>query len=66
MLIKKHIKRINYSSKESLKKQLLSIINYFNATMAKPHKWKYKYCKHKEGGDLIRGVINKIKYNEQL
>lgn len=41
ILTKKLLKRGNFSSKESLKNKLLSFIEYFNATMAKPYKWTF-------------------------
>ena len=42
ILMKKVIKRGNFTSTEDLKTQLLSFIDYFNRTMAKPFKWTYK------------------------
>lgn len=42
ILMKKVIKRGNFSSKEDLKKKLLAFIEYFNQTMAKPFKWTYQ------------------------
>lgn len=41
ILTKKIIKRGNFTSKKNLKGKLLSFINYFNATMAKPYKWTF-------------------------
>lgn len=41
ILMKKVIKRGNFTSKEHLKSKLLAFIDYFNRTMAKPFKWTY-------------------------
>lgn len=42
ILMKKVIKRGNFSSKENLKKKLQEFIEYFNKSMAKPFKWTYR------------------------
>ena len=42
ILVRKLLKRGNFTSKEDLKEQLLRFIKYFNETMAKPFKWTYK------------------------
>jgi transposase len=42
ILVRKLLKRGNFTSVEDLKEQLLRFIAYFNATMAKPFKWTYK------------------------
>jgi len=42
ILMKKVITRGNFSSKSDLKTKLLSFIDYFNKTMAKPFKWTYQ------------------------
>lgn len=42
ILMKKVIKRGNFASKADLKSKLLSFIDYFNQTMAKPFKWTYQ------------------------
>ncbi len=42
ILAKKVIRRENFRSKEALKERLLSFIDYFNATMAKPFRWTYQ------------------------
>lgn len=42
ILMKKAIRRGNFSSKEELKKKILDFIDYFNETMAKPFKWTYQ------------------------
>jgi transposase len=42
ILVRKLLKRGNFTSKENLKEQLLRFIEYFNKTMAKPFKWTYK------------------------
>ncbi len=41
ILMKKVITRGNFSSKSDLKTKVLSFIDYFNETMAKPFKWTY-------------------------
>ncbi len=41
ILMKKVIKRGNFSSQADLKKKILSFMDYFNNTMAKPFKWTY-------------------------
>ena len=42
ILMRKVIKRGNFISQENLKNKILSFMNYFNETMAKPFKWTYK------------------------
>lgn len=42
ILMKKVIKRGNFTSKQGLKSKLLAFIDYFNKTMAKPFKWTYQ------------------------
>ena len=42
ILMKKVIKRGNFSSQEDLKNKILNFMSYFNETMAKPFKWTYK------------------------
>lgn len=42
ILVRRLLKRGNFSSLEDLKQQILSFITYFNQTMAKPFKWTYK------------------------
>lgn len=42
ILVRKVIKRGNFVSKENLKHQIESFIEYFNTTMAKPFQWTYK------------------------
>ena len=41
ILMKKVIKRGNFSSTQNLKMKLNYFIDYFNKTMAKPFKWTY-------------------------
>lgn len=41
ILMKKVIRRGNFTSKENLKSKVLDFIDYFNRTMAKPFKWTY-------------------------
>lgn len=42
ILMKKVLKRANFTSIEELKARLLEFIDYFNRTMAKPFKWTYQ------------------------
>jgi len=42
ILMKKVIKRGNFLSKENLRDKILSFVDYFNETMAKPFKWTYQ------------------------
>ena len=42
ILVRRLLKRGNFTSTEDLKQQILSFIRYFNQTMAKPFKWTYK------------------------
>lgn len=42
ILVRRLLKRGNFTSTEDLKQQILSFICYFNQTMAKPFKWTYK------------------------
>ena len=42
ILMKKVIRRGNFSSKKELKNKLLAFIDYFNDRMAKPFKWTYQ------------------------
>jgi len=42
ILVRKLIKRGNFTSQQDLKEQLVRFIEYFNKTMAKPFKWAYK------------------------
>jgi putative transposase len=42
ILMKKVIRRGNFTSKSDLKTKILSFIDYFNKTMAKPFKWTYQ------------------------
>lgn len=42
ILVRRLLKRGNFTSTEDLKPQILSFICYFNQTMAKPFKWTYK------------------------
>lgn len=41
ILMRKVIKRGNFSSQSDLKKKILDFMDYFNKTMAKPFKWTY-------------------------
>jgi transposase len=42
ILMRKLLKRGNFTSTKDLKKQILDFVAYFNRTMAKPFKWTYK------------------------
>lgn len=42
ILMRKVIRRGNFSSQEDLKGKITTFINYFNDTMAKPFKWTYE------------------------
>jgi transposase len=41
ILVRKVIRRGNFTSQEDLKAKVLAFIDYFNQTMAKPFKWTY-------------------------
>jgi hypothetical protein len=41
ILVRRVIKRGNFSSKADLREKILAFIDYFNRTMAKPFKWTY-------------------------
>jgi transposase len=41
ILVRKVIRRGNFTSQENLKDKVLAFIDYFNQTMAKPFKWTY-------------------------
>lgn len=42
ILVRRLLKRGNFTSTEDLRQRILSFITYFNHTMAKPFKWTYK------------------------
>ncbi len=42
ILVRKLLKRGNFTSTTDLKNRILDFIDYFNRTMAKPFKWTYK------------------------
>lgn len=42
ILMKKVIKRGNFSSKADLKSKILNFMDYFNKTMARPFRWTYE------------------------
>jgi len=42
ILVRKVLKRGNFTSVEDLKRKVLAFIEYYNRTMAKPFKWTYK------------------------
>jgi hypothetical protein len=41
ILMRKLLRRGNFSSTQALKKRILEFVDYFNRTMAKPFKWTY-------------------------
>ena len=41
ILVRRVLKRGNFTSIEDLRERLVAFINYFNRTMAKPFKWTY-------------------------
>ena len=41
ILVRKLIRRSNFTSKDMLKTRIEQFIAYFNATMAKPFRWTY-------------------------
>jgi len=42
ILVRKVIKRGNFTSVTDLKRKVLAFIEYYNRAMAKPFKWTYK------------------------
>jgi putative transposase len=42
ILMKKVVRRGNFSSQEDLVQKIVALIKYFNETMAKPFKWTYE------------------------
>ena len=42
ILVRRLLKRGNFTSVENLRERILAFIAYFNKTMAKPFKWTYK------------------------
>ena len=42
ILVRRLLKRGNFSSKEDLRQRLLKFIEYSNDTLAKPFKWTYQ------------------------
>jgi len=42
ILVRKVIKRGNFTSVKELKRKILAFIEYYNRTMAKPFKWTYQ------------------------
>ena len=42
ILVRRLLKRGNFTSVEDLRERILAFIVYFNKTMAKPFKWTYK------------------------
>jgi hypothetical protein len=42
ILVRKVLKRGNFTSADDLKRKVLAFIEYYNRTMAKPFKWTYQ------------------------
>lgn len=42
ILVRKVLKRGNFTSVDDLKRKVLAFIEYYNRTMAKPFKWIYR------------------------
>ena len=42
ILVRKLLKRGSFRSVDDLERQILTFIDYYNATMAKPFKWTYQ------------------------
>jgi hypothetical protein len=42
ILVRKLLKRGNFTSRDDLKAKVLAFIDYYNRTMAKPFRWTYK------------------------
>jgi len=42
ILVRKVLKRGNFTSVDNLKRKVLAFIEYYNRTMAKPFKWTYQ------------------------
>jgi hypothetical protein len=51
ILVRKLLKRGNFTSRDDLHDQILAFIDYYNRTMAKPFKWTYE-------GELHSGAIS--------
>lgn len=41
ILVRKVLKRGNFTSRDELKRKVLAFVEYYNRTMAKPFKWTY-------------------------
>jgi len=41
LLVRRLLKRGNFTSVEDLRQRILAFVEYFNRTMAKPFKWTY-------------------------
>lgn len=42
ILVRKVLKRGNFTSSDELKRKVLAFVEYYNRTMAKPFKWTYQ------------------------
>jgi len=42
ILVRRLLRRGNFTSTADLKQQILNFIGYFNCTLAKPFKWKFE------------------------
>ena len=52
ILVRKVLKRGNYTSIDDLRDQILSFVTYYNQTMAKPIKWTYTGLSPDDRGDI--------------
>ncbi len=52
ILVRKLLKRGNFTSVESLQQKITNFIDYFNRTLAKPFNWKFKPCRWLYGTQL--------------
>ena len=52
ILVRKLLKRGNFTSVESLQQKISDFIDYFNQTLAKPFHWKFKPCRWLYGTHL--------------
>ena len=52
ILVRKLLKRGNFTSVEQLQQKIRDFIDYFNQTLAKPFNWKFKPCRWLYGTSL--------------
>ena len=59
ILVRKRLRRGNFTSKQHLKQRIEAFIAYFNATVAKPFRWTMKaspaWCNEPKGLGLPAG-----------